>query len=185
MSGKDEKTAGKREAVLKSQDKKKTNLVWMLIGLGVVLAGSYLFLGGDGQGQAASLTASAQAAPAVAGEVSYPVSDFDDGQAKFFQYKAADGIVVKYFVIKSADGTIRAAFDACDSCWPEGKGYKQQGDDMVCNNCRMRFASNKINVVSGGCNPSPLNRRIDQGRVIFTTKDLDAGSKYFNFSGKK
>lgn len=32
---------------------------------------------------------------------------------------------------------------------------------MVCRNCGKRFSSVKINEVKGGCNPAPLNRKIE------------------------
>jgi hypothetical protein len=37
-------------------------------------------------------------------------------------------LTIRYFILKSSDGIIRAAFDACDVCWPAGKGYFQDGD---------------------------------------------------------
>jgi hypothetical protein len=46
--------------------------------------------------------------------------------------------------MKSADGVIRAAYDACDVCYRERKGYHQEGDDMVCNNCGRHFPSTSI-----------------------------------------
>ena len=67
--------------------------------------------------------------------VTYPTTLFDEGKAKHFEFRTDNGITVKYFVLKSSDGVIRAAFDACDVCWPSGKGYYQEGDKMVCRNC--------------------------------------------------
>lgn len=125
-------------------------------------------------------------AAVVAGEqvVSLPASLFDDGKARHFEYQAADGITVRYFVIKSSDGIIRAAYDACDVCWPEGKGYYQQGDDMVCANCGKHFPSVKVNEVKGGCNPAPLQRRVENGQVIIHLADIAAGRRYFDFPRK-
>ena len=48
-------------------------------------------------------------------------------KARHYTYSAPGGITIKYFIIKSSDGVIRAAFDACDVCWPSGKGYQQEG----------------------------------------------------------
>ena len=63
--------------------------------------------------------------------------------------------------MQSKDGEYRAAFDACDVCYPNKKGYTQQGDLMVCNNCGLQFESTKINEVKGGCNPSPIERTLE------------------------
>lgn len=116
------------------------------------------------------------------GQISYPVKTFQDGKAHFYQYKASDGTTIKYFVIKSSDGVIRAAFDACDVCWPEGKGYEQKGDYMVCRNCGRRFASVKVNEIQGGCNPAPLNRQVSGDLTAIKVKDILEGRQYFNFS---
>jgi len=114
-------------------------------------------------------------------QVAYPEKTFTDGKARHFTYKTEGGIVIRYFVIKSSDGVIRAAFDACDVCWPENKGYSQKGDFMVCNNCGKRFPSVRINEVHGGCNPAPLNRKIENGNVTLQVTDILQGKRYFDF----
>jgi len=108
-----------------------------------------------------------------------PVSTFDDGKARFFTQKAG-GTEIRYFVLKSSDGVLRAAFDACDVCWQSGKGYAQAGDAMVCRNCGLRFASVRVNEVKGGCNPAPLTRRVENGNLIIQTADILQGKGYFD-----
>ena len=114
----------------------------------------------------------------------YPEKTFDDGKAHFYEYKTGKGITIKYFILKSSDGVIRAAFDACDVCWREGKGYFQKGDFMICKNCGQRFASTRINEVRGGCNPAPLTREIKEGNVVIKASDLLEGTRYFDFARK-
>ncbi|MDZ4165410.1 MAG: DUF2318 domain-containing protein [Smithellaceae bacterium] len=121
------------------------------------------------------------AAAGPAAEVIYPLKTFQDGKARFYNFPAGNGITIKYFVLRSSDGVIRAAFDACDVCWQEGKGYVQKGDFMVCTNCGRRFASVRVNEVQGGCNPAPLNREIRGDKVILQVKDIQQGEKYFAF----
>ncbi len=127
------------------------------------------------------------AAPAASGpkqsedEVSYAVKLFEDGLARHFEHRLRDDLSVRYFIIKSSDGVIRAAFDACDVCWPSGRGYIQSGDDMVCRNCGRRFASVLVNEVQGGCNPAPLKRVVRGDRVVLKTSDILAGGRYFDF----
>jgi uncharacterized membrane protein len=133
-------------------------------------------------GMFVSLSATQGAAAAnPASEVVYPVKDFRNGDARFYSYPAGDGVTIKYFLLKSSDGVIRAAFDACDVCWREGKGYTQKGDFMVCNNCGRRFASVRVNEVTGGCNPSPLTREIRGDKIILQVKDILQGKQYFTF----
>ena len=111
--------------------------------------------------------------------VSHPASLFEDGRAQYFEY-TDNGKAIRYFVVKSTDGVIRAAFDACDVCWAADLGYSQDGGFMVCNNCGQRFESTQVNEVEGGCNPSPLARRVENGQVILQVQDILAGAKYFN-----
>lgn len=142
------------------------------VAAGIVALAAILFLLPGARGAAA--------ADPVA-EVTYPVKDFQNGDARFYSYPAGNGIAIKYFVLKSSDGVIRAAFDACDVCWRERKGYEQKGDFMVCKNCGRRFASVRVNEVTGGCNPAPLTREIKGDKVVLKVKDILEGRQYFAF----
>lgn len=112
------------------------------------------------------------------GIIKISLSDVSDGKAHHFYTKVGNKDI-KYFVLKSSDGVVRTAFDACDVCFREKKGYSQDGDFMVCNNCGMRFHSRRINEVKGGCNPSPLVRDIDQAYLYIKSEDIASGGMYF------
>ena len=116
---------------------------------------------------------------AQGGDITLQASLFDDGQARFYRYTTAAGRDIRFFVMKSSDGVIRAAFDTCDVCYRERKGYRQQGDVMVCNNCGKAFRSVDINVLQGGCNPAPLERAVEGGQVILRAAALETGAWYF------
>lgn len=157
--------------------------------LAAALAFSGMIAGSGVSAQAQKAGAEGKAAASSAGKatesaVTYPASLFDNGKARFYSYKTEDGITIKYFILKSSDGVIRAAFDACDVCWRAGKGYAQEGDTMVCRNCGRKFASVKINEVKGGCNPAPLKRTVEAGKVVIQIADLLEGRQYFNFSAR-
>jgi uncharacterized membrane protein len=111
-------------------------------------------------------------------EVQIATSKIDDGKAHFYTYDS-NGVQVRFFVLKSSDGVLRAAFDTCDTCYREKKGYRQEGDDMVCNNCGLKFASNRINEQKGGCNPAPLDRRVEGDNLYININDIKGGSWYF------
>lgn len=115
---------------------------------------------------------------AKGGQISIPVSKVSDGKAHFFTL-ASGGADIRFFVLKSKDGVLRAAFDTCDVCYREKKGYRQQGDVMICNNCDMQFRSEMINEVKGGCNPAPLNRTVTGDRLVIAEADLLRGAWYF------
>lgn len=121
----------------------------------------------------------AATATGVATQVTLPLAQFSDGQAKFYRYTTAGGRELRFFVMKSADGVVRAAFDTCDVCYRERKGYRQEGDDMVCNNCGRHFKSTDINVLQGGCNPAPIDRVVQGDNVVLSAAALEAGAWYF------
>jgi hypothetical protein len=112
------------------------------------------------------------------GIVRLPLSTFDDYKAHFYTYMH-EGRPIEFFVLKSKDGVVRAAFNACDVCFQSRQGYRQEGDEMVCNNCGNRFPSNKINEVRGGCNPSPLDRSVEGDTLIILVEDIIGGQGYF------
>ncbi|AJF07921.1 hypothetical protein GSUB_05305 [Geoalkalibacter subterraneus] len=117
------------------------------------------------------------------GRIEIPVIEVNDGKAHFFSYRAATG-PVDFFVLRSHDGVIRAAFDACDVCYREKRGYFQEGDVMVCRNCGQKFSSDRINEVKGGCNPAPIDRQVSNGTLIIAAADLAAGARYFPADSK-
>ena len=102
----------------------------------------------------------------------------DSALARFFQFDSA-GTNIRFFVLRSSDGVLRSAFDACDVCYRSRKGYRQLGDLMVCSNCGQSFPSVLINVEKGGCNPSPLERTVSEGQIAFRVADIQTGARLF------
>jgi len=178
-----DKSEAKRAIVLGTERRNRKPLLVFLV-LAVALSVSAFYMVAQNGGTARAPVASAQpTSTPEASQVTYPVTLFEDGQARHFQYDNG-GSSIKYFVIKSADGVIRAAFDACDVCWPAGKGYYQDGDHMVCRNCGRRFASVRVNEVKGGCNPAPLFRKVEGDQLVIEVEDILDGKSYFNFSDR-
>lgn len=115
----------------------------------------------------------------VNGTVSIRLAKVSDGKAHFSSYSVS-GKEIGFFVVKAADGSIRTAFDACDVCYREKKGYEQRGDSMLCKNCNKKFAIARIGQgSSGGCNPSSLNSRLVNGNVVISVNDIKGGTRLF------
>jgi uncharacterized membrane protein len=175
-----DKIAAKKAAVLGTDKKSRLPLFVAIVGVVVIAAAAVFYVN---QGDSVQTTTAAAPSSAGSTAVAFPVSLFEDGKARHFEHKDGE-ITIRYFILKSSDGVLRAAFDACDVCWPAGKGYYQEGDNMVCRNCGRRFASVRVNEVKGGCNPAPLNRSVQNGKLVIQVKDILEGKQYFNFSGK-
>ncbi len=110
--------------------------------------------------------------------VTIPLSALDSGKVLFLATPDA-GRTLYFFALRSADGRYRSALDACDVCFRMNRGYRQQGDRIVCNNCGQTFPSNRIGETKGGCNPHPLAHRVENGRMVIRKADIAAGKDYF------
>ena len=176
------KSASKKEAILKSETKSQSPLRTLLVVAVVVIGGLAFYLFQTGLNSKPQARTPAIQPEVSATEVSFPLQAFGDGQAQYFQYPVGNGITVRFFIIMSSDGVVRAAYDACDVCWREGKGYYQDGDFMVCRNCGQRFASVKVNEIKGGCNPAPLNRTIVGDKLVIKIADIVQGNQYFDLA---
>ena len=175
-----DKLAAKKAAVLGTPRPKRKPVIAGLAIAVLLAGGSFWYFGAKNAQNQPSPTAAANASGDT---VSLPAATFGDGKAQYFEHRHGS-ITIRYFVVKSSDGFIRAAFDACDVCWPAGKGYAQDGDFMVCRNCGQRFHSTQVNEVKGGCNPAPLERRVENGMLLIRVSDILEGKNYFDFSGK-
>jgi uncharacterized membrane protein len=123
-------------------------------------------------------TAKAAGVVETADAVRIPLTALDSGKALFLSLESDDRRIY-YFALKSRDGAYRAAFDACDVCFKSNRGYRQEGDLMVCNNCGQTFPSNRIGEIKGGCNPHPLARKIEGQDLAIRKADILAREDYF------
>jgi uncharacterized membrane protein len=157
-------------------------LIVLILALAGV-AGYLVFAGVKSGDDGARPTKAADVKPAPgagAGEVRVPLKDLEAGKAVFFEPKLASGKPVRFFVVKAADNTYRAALDACEVCFHAKKGYEQKGPDMVCRNCGRDFAIADIGPHNeGGCNPVALTQAVEGDQLVIKTSELEKGSSYF------
>lgn len=113
------------------------------------------------------------------GDVSVSLADVAGGEARFFQYLTNSGREVRFFIVRSTDGVMRAAFDACQPCYRERRGYRQAGTHMVCNYCGKSFHSAAIGDQSDGCHPAPLEPSIEDDVLILRAEALERGASLF------
>jgi len=162
-----------------TQSKGKSTAVLVAIALVLTGVGVYLVIkASNDKPTAIAVAPSTNATGAESRDVRIALADLN-GTAKFFDYKLSDNKPVRFFVIKSSDGVYRAALDACDTCYHAKKGYHQEGDDMICNNCGLHFHSSQINEVHGGCNPVGLPRTIEGNQLIIKASELESRGSYF------
>jgi high-affinity iron transporter len=109
------------------------------------------------------------------GVVRIPVSTVSDGMLHRFSIES-DGSSVRIIAIRRPDQSIAIAFDACRICG--NQGYYQKGQNVICKNC-----ASAINVPTvgqpGGCNPIPLESKVQGDQIVIPAEKLLAGSRYF------
>jgi uncharacterized membrane protein len=161
--------------------KSKTTLIAILLLVAAVAVGAY-FVTGSSSDKATMIADPASAQPnrpPDTSELRVPIADVAGGRAKFFDYKLANNQQVRFFVVKSSAGDYRAALDACEVCAHAKQGYRQGGDDMICNNCGKKFATALIGKTSGGCHPVALTLAADGDSLVVKKSELESGGKYF------
>jgi uncharacterized membrane protein len=179
MEGKSDSRDRKKAQFSEGRERKnKTTPILIAIALVLVALGAYLVLSGSSENPTAVPIATTVSGSSDSRDIRIALSDLS-GTAKFFDYKTADNRPMRFFVLKSSDGVYRAALDACDTCYHAKKGYHQEGDDMVCNNCGLHFHSAQINEVHGGCNPVGLPRAIEGNQLVIKASELDGRAGYF------
>ena len=110
--------------------------------------------------------------------VSIPISDLSE-EVSFYEHKVGS-VTIRYFAVKGTDGEVRTAFDACDVCGGS-KGYKQQGTDIVCNNCGRVFDIDGLGTENKGygCWPSYLPHTVKGDNILINVKDIVDGRHRF------
>jgi len=115
------------------------------------------------------------------GNVQLDALPLTDGIAKFYNVKMPSGKTIYFFAVKDQFGTYRAAADACEVCYGERKGFRQEGNQIVCNNCGNSYPLEKIATEKGGCNPGPINPnlKVANGKISITQQELEQVEELF------
>jgi uncharacterized membrane protein len=116
------------------------------------------------------------------GEVSFSLLDFKANVPSYYLYKAEGNVLVRYFISIGEDGEATAALDACASCWKEGKGHRQEANELVCMVCSKSFNLSSLKDETDDCAPIQISAVVKDGSVSVSINDLVAGIKYFEKS---
>jgi uncharacterized membrane protein len=105
-----------------------------------------------------------------------PLAAVDDGHLHRFAYTTADGVVVRFIVIKKNGVAYGVGLDACELCGPTG--YYERDGKIICLLCDVIMNIATIGF-KGGCNPIPLDHAIDGGNLVVQLADLEAAAGVF------
>lgn len=118
----------------------------------------------------------------VQGEsLAIPISDITDA-ASFYPI-TVDGEDMEVLAVRASDGTIRTAFNTCQSCYDSGAGfYSFEDGELICNNCGFHFSPDQVEVTAGGCNPWPIfanNKTVTDDSILISYDFLFESKEIF------
>lgn len=158
---------------------------WIAGAVAIGVAAALVFVVVQGKGgamaRAARSTGQQPAFTSLAeqgGVISVPFAGIAGGKAHFYT-TSLNGSTLKFFVLRKQDGSYGVALDACNACYRAKLGYRDDGNQVICNNCGMAFQSGDVGVVTGGCNPIPLAHTITRDAITISAKDLSRFANYF------
>jgi len=101
-----------------------------------------------------------------------------------------DGRQMEVLAVKTPDGKIRTAFNACQVCYKLGKGYYVQVETMlVCQRCKKRYRMEVIETKTGGCNPISIfpENKTETASTITISKEYltQAGAMFKEWEDNK
>ena len=110
-------------------------------------------------------------------EVFVPVDQLEDGHLHRFEYNIPDGGDVRWIAIKKPGAaSYGVGLDACSVCGDAG--YFERNGQVVCKRCDVVMNINTIGF-KGGCNPIPLEYRVENGYIIIPLQAIIDGEKHF------
>ncbi len=115
------------------------------------------------------------------GKIQIDVTGFEDNIARFYNTELSSEKTIYFFVVQDENGVHRAAANECQVCYAAKRGFRQEGNEMVCNNCQNRYPIEKIATEKGGCNPGPINPNltVKNNQIIITQAELEQVSDLF------
>ncbi len=145
----------------------------VIVFLGGVLFADYILDGGTRRAGQERVRAGAD------GVVRIDVSSLKSPEVRFFHFINRGNQEVEFFVARDGEARLQVAFDANEVCYKKRRGYRAEGEWVVCNACEKSFRIAGINSGGGGCKPVPLDFQEVDGQLVLKEDDLLRGWRYF------
>ena len=110
------------------------------------------------------------------GVVDVELEQINDGHLHRFVYRASTGEQVRYIVILKGGSAYGVGLDACEICGVTG--YYERDSQVICKLCDVQM--NKATIgTRGGCNPIPIEYRIEEGKLRVPQTELEKNAQIF------
>ena len=166
----------KRMRPTRSRDLNRKFLL-ILVPLSAVMVGGALLI-------ATRRPTDAAVAPAtkirLEGELAHvPLDNVKTYTARFFECSLQDKTTIRFFLMGLPDGKVWLALDACEECFENRAGYRQEEDKMICNECGKSFRPEDAADSTDRCNPIRLHHEVQQGQIVIAAAELEKMKRYF------
>jgi len=119
-------------------------------------------------------------APSREGQVRVNVADLKPQEVRFFQFLNAGNQEVHFFVGRDKAGQLQVAFDASETCAKYKRGFRHEGEWIVCNKCDKAFRLTEINSGAEGCPPIPVRHQVAGSELVIAESDILRGWRLFH-----
>lgn len=145
----------------------------VLLFVGTVLAADLALEGKLGD------SALERVSPGPDGLVHLSLASLQPLQVRFYQFLNAGNQEVHFLVGRDAAGHVQVAFDANEPCSRLKRGFRAEGEWLVCNKCDNSFRLSEVNAGGGGCKPVPLEHRVNGDELVIAEADILKGWRLF------
>lgn len=118
-------------------------------------------------------------APGRDGKVRVSLAGLEPQQVRFYNFLNPGNQEVRFFVGRDAAGHVQVAFDANELCFKTKRGYRHEGEWLVCNKCDKSFRLADVNKGGGGCNPIPVRHAVEGDELVIAEADILGGWRLF------
>lgn len=148
-------------------------------GISIVLLFVAAILGADYVLEGRRASGSERVSPGRDGRVRISLEGLEPQQVRYYQFLNAGNQEVRFFVGRDSGGHLQVAFDANEICAKAKRGYRHEGEWLVCNKCDKSFRLADANKGGGGCNPVPLEHRVEGEELVLAEADVLGGWRLF------
>jgi len=120
-----------------------------------------------------------QVSPGPDRQVKIDLADLKPLDVRFYRFLNAGNQEVRFFVGRDGTGQVQVAFDADEQCAKMKRGFRHEGEWMVCNKCDKAFRLSQTNSNGEGCSPIPLRFREEGRELVLAESDILQGWRLF------
>lgn len=120
-----------------------------------------------------------QVQPAKDGTVRIDIASLEASEVRFFHFINYANQEAEFFVARDPENQLQVAFDANEICYKKRRGYRDEGEWVVCNACDKSFRLAEVNDGGGGCKPVPLEFQVQGDQLVLQEDEILRGWRYF------